>query len=65
MDACHNLDNQYDTKIDITWYFEGYLLDENHIWDKDRPHKAVLQLGFEKGRAQQDKRALLYGKQST
>ena len=43
MDACHNLDNQYDTKIDITWYFEGYLLDENHIWDKDRPHKVYVQ----------------------
>ena len=42
MDACHNLDNQYDTKIDITWYFEGYLLDENHIWDKDRPHKVYV-----------------------
>ena len=41
---------QYNTKIDITcsWYFEGYLLDEHHIWDngsvwhKDWPHKVYV-----------------------
>ena len=40
--------NQYDTKIDITWYFEGFLLGEHHIWDngsvwhKDWPHKIYV-----------------------
>ena len=41
---------QYNTKIDITcsWYFDGYVLAEHHIWDngsvwhKGWPHKVYL-----------------------